>query len=338
MKRSLGILKNAFLLSALMVLALSSSCAKKATEGPQSKSVSLKTTALFPEQENATAAALIQQWCEDTKKSISGLKWKGLEPCEKIDWKSGGLSVKGRPLVYAEFGDPQSPNTTLILSGVHGDEITPHYLALKLARWLEENRESLSKVRVVVAPMVNPDAFFSRPKTRVNARGVDVNRNFATRDWQAKALPAWKSRFKSDPRRFPGSVPGSEPETIFQEQLIQRVKPQKILSVHAPLNFMDYDGPTALSLERFPKEYVNECLKLRQRLKAISGGFFPGSLGNFAGRELGIPTLTLELPSADPAKAERYWKSFSTGIRTMIEFVVPSFSSLKGTTTAQWNG
>jgi protein MpaA len=103
--------------------------------------------------------------------------------------------------------------------------------------------------------------------------------------------------------------------------LIQRIRPQKILSIHAPLNFMDYDGPgaSALALARFPKEYIQQCTKLRKQLKAVAGGFFPGSLGNYAGQELGIPTLTLELPSADPGKASVYWKKFQTGIRTMIE-------------------
>jgi protein MpaA len=90
---------------------------------------------------------------------------------------------------------------------------------------------------------------------------------------------------------------------------------------------MDYDGPTALSLAKFPRQYVRECLKLRSRLKAITSGFFPGSLGNFAGQELGIPTLTLELPTSDSRKAEAYWKKFSQGIKTMIEFVVPKYAA-----------
>jgi protein MpaA len=86
---------------------------------------------------------------------------------------------------------------------------------------------------------------------------------------------------------------------------------------------MDYDGPTYLSLARFPGQYVRECLKLRSRLKATSSGFFPGSLGNFAGQEMGIPTLTLELPTADALKAQSYWNQFSKGITVTIQYVVP---------------
>ena len=86
---------------------------------------------------------------------------------------------------------------------------------------------------------------------------------------------------------------------------------------------MDYDGPTPLSLDKFGKDYITECLKLRKKLRATSTGFFPGSLGNFAGQELGIPTLTLELPSANPKKARQYWLTFSNGIDTMINYRLP---------------
>jgi hypothetical protein len=63
----------------------------------------------------------------------------------------------------------------------------------------------------------------------MNSRGVDINRNFGTLDWNDHALRAWKIKFKSDPRRFPGNSAMSEPETVFQKQLIETFKPQKII-------------------------------------------------------------------------------------------------------------
>lgn len=273
----------------------------------------------------ASAAKTIPELCSQLKSSLAAMKWK-IEPCKEVDWKSLGTSVRGTPLVYAEYGEANAPNTTLVLTMVHGDEVTPLYLGIQIAHWVRENIATLGNTRVVVAPLVNPDGFFSQPRTRVNARGVDVNRNFKTQDWEGRALKLWKSNFHKNPRRFPGNTPNSEPETMFQVALLEKFKPQKILSVHAPLNFMDYDGPTTLSLARFPREYVRECLKLRTSLKAVSGGFYPGSLGNRAGRELGIPTLTLELPTADASKAQSYWETFKSGIRTMIEFKVPEVS------------
>lgn len=266
-----------------------------------------------------------QTWCAELRTEIAKLGWKGLEPCHGIEWKEGGRSVLGRPLVTAEFGDPKSTNTTLVVSMVHGDENTPLYSVIRLAHYLLENNATLmaSGVRVVVAPMINPDGFFRRTRTRTNAHKVDLNRNLPTRDWHSHAHKLWREKFKSNARRNPGPSPGSEPETRFQQELIEKVRPQKILSIHAPLNFMDYDGPTTLALARFPKHYIEECLRLRSKLRAVSGGFYPGSLGNYGGQELGIPTLTLELPSANSRKAEAYWKQFREGIQSMINFQVP---------------
>ncbi len=273
-------------------------------------------------------SSTLAQFCTELKKQMTTLRWK-IDPCEGINWKIGGYSVNGRPLVYADFGPEQAANVSLVLTMVHGDEITPLYLGLRLVRWIQENRKvfvsilNSNDLRIVIAPLVNPDGFLRSPRTRMNSHGVDVNRNFQTQDWEGTALKSWKFKHRSDPRRFPGMRPRSEPETLFQEDLIRKIRPHKVLSVHAPLNFMDYDGPTVLSLNRFPEEYVKECLKLQKRLKAISGGFYPGSLGNYSGNELGIPTLTLELPSANPMAAEKYWKQFLSGIEAMIRFRVP---------------
>jgi len=266
-----------------------------------------------------------KKWCDEIDRSVAEMKWK-LPPCEFKGAKVGGYSVKKNPLVYKEYGDSGSNNTTLIFSTVHGDETTAFYIGYQLMNWLEQNVAKSPKAHVVLAPLVNPDGFFPLPvrkKTRVNAAGVDVNRNFLTKDWNKKALREWRRTYAANPRRFPGKTPDSEPETIFQRDLIEKYQPKKILSIHAPLNFMDYDGPNTLSLKRFPQDYVKTCLELQKRLKAVPGGFFPGSLGNYAGQERGIPTLTLELPSATPSSAEGYWNKFREGMKTVIEFEVP---------------
>jgi protein MpaA len=270
----------------------------------------------------------MDMWCSQLRSEIRKLKWS-IDPCAGIPWKSSGhFSVLGKPIPTAEFGDPEASNSTLVVSMVHGDENTPLYLALKLAQYLARNEEHLYRrsIRVVIAPMVNPDGFFRKTRTRTNAHKVDLNRNLPTRDWDELALKLWRSKFASNARRFPGSQPASEPETVFQIELVKQVKPQKILSIHAPLNFMDYDGPSHLSLARFPRDYVNECLRLKSKLKATPGGFYPGSLGNYTGQEMGIPTVTLELPSAAARKSEEYWKKFEAGIRTMIDFQMPEMS------------
>lgn len=267
-----------------------------------------------------------EQLCSALDQAFQKRKW-GKDSCalagESFTWQVGGTSVKGRPLLYGVFGNEKSTNTTLILSMVHGDEITPLYLGFQIAAWAKENMVHHPDAKLIVAPLVNPDGFMGYPKTRTNARGVDCNRNFETKDWYKDALKAWKTKFHSNKRRFPGHKPNSEPETLFQKMLIEKFNPKKIVSIHSPLNIIDYDGPDHLKLHAFSSEYIQKCEELRKKVKASSSGFFPGSLGNYTGQELGIPTITLELPTAKAEKAVEYWNQLKKGILTVVTYVVP---------------
>ena len=261
--------------------------------------------------------------CDGLQKAFQKRHWGNENPCRALEWQTGGTSVQGRPLIYFAFGSESSKNTTLIFAMVHGDEITPLYLGFEMVEWALLNMKNYPKSRLIIAPLVNPDGFFGYPKTRVNAHGVDCNRNFATKDWNAKALQSWKTKFHSEKRRYPGPRPDSEPETVFQKTLIEKFKPNKIISIHSPLNVLDYDGPDHLTLSDFSADYVKKCEDLRKKVKATTTGFFPGSLGNYAGQELGIPTITLELPTADPDKAKGYWDHFKQGLETVINHEIP---------------
>lgn len=249
--------------------------------------------------------------------------WK-LKLCDGIQWKHKHTSVKGRPLIYAEFGNADSENKMLVFSMVHPDEVTPFYLGFKLVHWLKEHESEFKDAHVIIAPMVNPDSYIRRPPLRVNARGVDLNRNLSTKDWETLALKTWKQKYKSDPRRYPGPKADSEPETEFQKAMLAEFKPKKILSIHAPLNVADYDGPSTMNVDRFSKKYVEECLKFKDKANAKSTGFFTGSLGNYAGQERGVPTITLELSSADYKKADYFWNKFQPYIHQMIEYKIES--------------
>lgn len=291
-------------------------CSSRSTPAPANPPA--EAVAVAPADDAKTKQAIFDL-CRKMDEAIAPFKWD-LKTCADIQWRTDRNSEEGRPLIYAEFGEPASTNKTLILAMVHPDEITPLYLGFQLAQYFRAHESELKDAHVVVAPFVNPDGFFRKPRTRMNARGVDVNRNFDTPLWREKALKEWNTKLGKNPRRFPGKEPSSEAETKFQVDLIERFKPTKILSIHAPLNVMDYDGPTSLTLDRFAKEYVHECYQLRNRIRAKMTGYFPGSLGNYSGVERGIPTVTLELPSANPKFAAPFWKKFQPGIHSMIDF------------------
>lgn len=271
----------------------------------------------------------IVTFCQKIQERFIQYGW-GRVDCSNQDWLQVGRSHLGDPLIWLVYGDElkhrETPlNSTLILCTVHGDEITPVKFCFDIINYLNELAENPEKTSffddrlVIVAPIVNPDSFFIPRPTRMNARGVDVNRNFPTRDWEDDALSAWKRRFRKDPRRYPGESALSEPETLFQVGLVRRYRPDKIISVHAPLTILDYDGPEIYGDDP-AQELLNQMSRDADNYQVMNWPFFPGSLGNWAGNERKIPTYTLELPSSDNRKHREYWERFRPAIHSAIEF------------------
>ena len=171
----------------------------------------------------------------------------------------------------------------LLLGGIHGDEYSSVSIVFKWLKTLDHHHSGLFHWRVV--PLMNPDGLLRKNSSRVNANGVDLNRNFPTPDWSEKSLQYWIENAKRNPRRYPGEKPLSEPESQWLAQEIESFRPDVIVSVHAPHGIVDYDGP-----QQAPYKLGRLYLNLL--------GTYPGSLGRYAGVELGIPVVTIELPYA----------------------------------------
>ena len=218
-----------------------------------------------------------------------------------------------------------------VLSAVHGDEITPVYFGFRIVNWVKTDPELCNGDRfVVIAPLVNPDGFFRYTRgTRTNYNKVDINRNFDTPEWTKEAHKLWRTKYGAMKRYYPGDLAGDQPETKFQENLIHQYKVTKIMSVHAPLNFLDFDGPAFEQADVVTKAYLESCIDLKDKVKAAAkalhfyaSGTYPGSLGNYAGKHLGIPTLTVELPTIDASKAKKYFADMENGNRVFLDYIV----------------
>lgn len=261
----------------------------------------------------------LKKYLDSLDVQFSRYGWQGLNP-QKISWEYYRTTKNQNPLIFTHFG-ASSKNCILFLGGVHGDELSSVYLMFKLADYMKENPALFKDKCIIIAPLVNPDGFFSANPTRTNSNSVDINRNFPTKDWSGKAIRQWMSKGKQE-RYFPGSKPASEQETLFQMALIKRYRPQKILSVHSPLNFFDYDGPSS-DLNSFEQWMEQICRETNHPLKKF--GYFPGSLGNYAGHEQNIFTLTLELPSSDPRYGNNYFQKFQPSIVKFINLPVVGY-------------
>ncbi|MAD08126.1 MAG: peptidase M14 [Gammaproteobacteria bacterium] len=200
---------------------------------------------------------------------------------------TNGWSVQGRPIAFKLFSargtDAGSLGRVLLIGGIHGDEYSSVSICFRWMEFLE--RDKTNAFEWLVVPLANPDGLLRKKSQRQNARGVDLNRNFPSRDWDRLALAQWRKRYAQNPRRYPGAHAASEPEVVWLQQQIENFQPDVVIAIHAPYDLLDYDGPPTA-----PKKVG--ALSLRQL------GVFPGSLGGYAGLDLAIPVVTIELPHA----------------------------------------
>ena len=130
-----------------------------------------------------------------------------------------GHSVRGRPIRAFHLGEP-GKRTVLLVSTMHGDEGKPRLILQAL-----RGGRPVRGIDLWVVPVYNPDGLARG--TRKNARGIDLNRNFPYR-WADL-----DGSYESGPR------PGSEPETRAMMRFLHRIRPDRILSFHQPLNGVD---------------------------------------------------------------------------------------------------
>lgn len=229
-------------------------------------------------------------------------------------------SVRGRPIYTRDIQAVDARLRVLVVGAMHGDELSSASLALhwiKLAQAVPDASVApyaAGQTHWRFIPALNPDGLFSRPARRVNANGVDLNRNFPTPNWHREAGIYWHKRTLKDPRRWPGKMPLSEPESRFLFDQMQDFKPHLIVSIHAPYGVLDFDGPLSPP-GRLGRLYLDQV------------GIFPGSLGNYGGVHQGMPVVTIELPSAlaTPSNAEmlRMWRDLR---RWMNETITPGLA------------
>ncbi len=197
---------------------------------------------------------------------------------------SGHLSVRQQPILVRDFAArEETAPRVLVVGGIHGDELSSVSIVFG---WMRELRLRDSQdFHWRLTPSMNPDGLFLRDAERTNANGVDLNRNFPTPNWEDESTHYWVHRTGRSPRRYPGPSPLSEPESRWLYDEIEQFRPDVIVAIHAPYGIVDFDGPS-----NPPNKLGHLYLNLL--------GTYPGSLGNYAGVQRGIPVVTVELPSA----------------------------------------
>ena len=143
-----------------------------------------------------------------------------------------GRSADGRPIRAVEVGDPGGTRV-LVVGCVHGNEPA----GIAVAQRLE--RSSPRAIDLWIVPVLNPDGLAAR--TRGNAHGVDLNRNFP---WRWRPLTGV---YASGGRAL------SEPEARIAYRLILRLRPHVSVWFHQHLDLIWASGGDRAIERRFAR-------------------------------------------------------------------------------------
>ena len=197
-----------------------------------------------------------------------------------------------RMLQVEQFGDGEIP--IVILASIHGNESIGTPLLNHLSTHLLQNSAWTVDRTIYCISMVNPDGFVAQ--TRGNRENIDINRNFPTENFGR----GW----------FHGDAPLESIESEALMRFLLDVQPARVLTLHQPLNGIDYDGPSKA---------------LAEELSSVSGirihklGSRSGSLGTFLGVEMNIPVITLEISEKRAALSpDQLWVLYEPFLVTFI--------------------
>jgi protein MpaA len=153
-----------------------------------------------------------------TTVAVVGGQPPGGPPTDVFRHEVIGRSVQGRAIRAVELGNPRSSRKILVVGCIHGNECAGLRIVRLLARGAHPRRYDLWLVR-----NVNPDGYARR--TRQNARGVDLNRNFPT---------GWRPLGQRGDLTWSGPGPLSEPESRAVVRFVKRIGPDVTIWFHQP--------------------------------------------------------------------------------------------------------
>jgi protein MpaA len=203
-----------------------------------------------------------------------------------------GTSVKGRSITAYQFGN--GPSMVLYIAAMEGNEQNSANL---LQQWIPAIDADPGKIpsyrTLVIIPQINPDGYAA--DTRLNADGIDLNRNFPANNWQTQVTePLANNVWTNDG----GPYPLSEPESQALANYFQAHRPRLTLTMHSHGGIVEAnDAGDSINLGA---QYASLAGYRAIPTFAI-GSFFDytttGAFEDWANDKLGLPVLEVELLS-----------------------------------------
>jgi len=200
-----------------------------------------------------------------------------------------GTSVQGRAIYASYFGS--GSKKILFFGAMHGSEANTKNTMNKWIAELESNSDRIPVDKtIIVVPTFNPDGIAN--KSRFNANGVDLNRNFASSSWVSGTY------FLNNFYETGGGLsPFSEPESIAIKNLVVRESPYITLSYHSAAG---YTVPSNTSNSIELAKIYSQLSGYRYIAPGTVGAFTYDITGTFEGwaGESGYNAIVIELSSA----------------------------------------
>ena len=205
-----------------------------------------------------------------------------------------GQSQQSRIIKVERFGS--GDEAIVLLASIHGNEVIGTPLFNQLIDALYEHPEWMDNRTIYLMKLTNPDGVVEG--VRGNSQNIDINRNFPTKNFGR----GW----------FNGDAPLSAQETAILMDFFVEIQPSRVLTIHQPLNGIDYDGPA--------KDLAHELSEL-SNIRIHRLGSRSGSLGSFVGKDLQRPIITLEIPDyASDRSPEWLWERYGALLHAFIVY------------------
>ena len=198
--------------------------------------------------------------------------------------KEIGRSIEDRPIYVFEVGDGDID--ILFVGGLHtGLEKNTYDLAKNVLEYYNDNLNLVPEnISLHIIPVVNPDGLAN--DTHNNANGVDLNRNWATEDWQTDTYhPTYGTK-----KGAGGESPMSEPETKALYDFITTLQPEMTFVWHSQASTVedndigDADELAGIYAQAADYEHIEEWTHY-----VVTGDFLP-AMG-----DVDIPVAAVEL-------------------------------------------
>jgi predicted deacylase len=187
-----------------------------------------------------------------------------------------GFSEQRKPIEGYIIGS--GDNVLFLHASLHGDEIGTTDLLNLLMEEIKANPDLVaSTTKLVVLPIANPDGYYDRTD-KLNARGVNLNLNFGTSDWQDHGPEG----------TYAGPKPFSEIESRIIKKIVEKYNPGAMIAFHSEGALVSpEEGKASVALAKWYAKKTG--------YKYFEDWDYPGTATKWFEDTTGFPAITVEI-------------------------------------------